>query len=252
MENYILKTENLNAYFGTNHIVKNVNVQFKPNHVVSVMGPSGCGKTTFLRCLNRMHELTPGTHTEGKILMHGKDIQDLPPILVRSKIGMVFQQPNPFPNMSIYDNVIAGYKLNGVQLNKDDRDQIVQDALTRAALWDEVKDKLGHRGAFISGGQQQRLCIARAIALKPDVLLMDEPTSALDPKSTAQIEELIQKLKQNYTVIVVTHNMHQAKRISDYSAFFFLGELVEYGATKEVFDGPTDKRTRGYISGDFS
>lgn len=252
MENYILKTENLNAYFGTNHIVKNVNVQFKPNQVVSVMGPSGCGKTTFLRCLNRMHELTPGTHTEGKILMHGTDIQELPPILVRSKIGMVFQQPNPFPNMSIYDNVIAGYKLNGVRLNKDDRDQIVQDALTRAALWDEVKDKLGHRGAFISGGQQQRLCIARAIALKPDVLLMDEPTSALDPKSTAQIEELIQKLKQNYTVIVVTHNMHQAKRISDYSAFFFLGELVEYGATKEVFEGPADKRTRGYISGDFS
>lgn len=252
MENYILRTEDLNAYFSDNHAVKHVNVQFKPNQVVAVMGPSGCGKTTFLRCLNRMHELTPGAYSEGKILMHDKDIHSLPPILVRSKIGMVFQQPNPFPNMSIYDNVIAGYKLNGVKLSKEDRDQIVKDSLIKAALWDEVKDKLNKKGSFISGGQQQRLCIARAIALKPDILLMDEPTSALDPKSTAQIEDLIQKLKQNYTVIIVTHNMHQAKRISDYSAFFFLGELVEYGPTGEVFASPADKRTHGYIQGDFS
>lgn len=252
MENYILRTEQLSAYFGNNQTVKKVNIGFEPNKVVAVMGPSGCGKTTFLRCLNRMHELVPGARTEGKILMHGKDIHELPPILVRSKIGMVFQQPNPFPNMGIYDNVIAGYRLNGVSLSKDDRDQIVEDALTKAALWNEVKDKLNQKGVFISGGQQQRLCIARAIALKPDILLMDEPTSALDPKSTSQIEELIKKLKLNYTVIVVTHNMHQARRISDCSAFFFLGELIEYGPTHEVFEEPADERTKSYITGVFS
>lgn len=252
MADSLLKTKDLSAYFGDKEIVKNVNINFKPNQVVAIMGPSGCGKTTFLRCLNRMHELVPGASTTGEILMHEHDINLLPPILVRSKIGMVFQQPNPFPNMSIYDNVIAGYKLNGVKLSKEDRDKIVHESLKKAALFEEVKDKLNDKGSFLSGGQQQRLCIARAIALKPEVILMDEPTSALDPKSTAQIEDLMQSLKKNYIVIVVTHNMQQAKRISDYSAFFFLGELVEYGHTNEVFEHPKDDRTKKYIDGVFS
>lgn len=252
MADSLLKTKDLSAYFGDKEIVKNVNINFKPNQVVAIMGPSGCGKTTFLRCLNRMHELVPGASTTGEILMHEHDISLLPPILVRSKIGMVFQQPNPFPNMSIYDNVIAGYKLNGVKLSKEDRDKIVHESLKKAALFEEVKDKLNDKGSFLSGGQQQRLCIARAIALKPEVILMDEPTSALDPKSTAQIEDLMQSLKKNYIVIVVTHNMQQAKRISDYSAFFFLGELVEYGHTNEVFEHPKDDRTKKYIDGVFS
>ncbi len=252
MADYLLKTENLSAYFGDKETVKNVNVSFQRNQVIAIMGPSGCGKTTFLRCLNRMHELTPIATTTGKILMHDQDINSLPPILVRSKIGMVFQQPNPFPSMSIYDNVIAGYKLNGVKLSKEDKDTIVHESLKKAALFEEVKDKLNEKGGFLSGGQQQRLCIARAIALKPEIILMDEPTSALDPKSTIQIEELMQNLKQNYTVIVVTHNMQQAKRVSDTSAFFFLGELVEYGKTQEVFENPKDKRTESYIEGVFS
>lgn len=252
MADHLLTTEDLSAYFGDKQIVKNVNVAFKPNQVISIMGPSGCGKTTFLRCLNRMHELNPVAGTSGKIIMHGKNINELPPILVRSKIGMVFQQPNPFLSMSIYDNVIAGYKLNGVKLSKADKDQIVYESLKKAALFDEVKDKLNERGTFLSGGQQQRLCIARAIALKPEIILMDEPTSALDPKSTTQIEDLMQNLKNNYTVIVVTHNMQQAKRVSDSSAFFFLGELVEYGETSEVFDNPVDERTQNYIEGVFS
>ncbi len=252
MENNLLITKNVSAYFGDKQIVKDVNVNFKTNQVVAIMGPSGCGKTTFLRCLNRMHELVPSASTTGEILMHDQDINSLPPILVRSKIGMVFQQPNPFPNMSIYDNVIAGYKLNGIKLSKEDKDKIVHDSLKKAALFDEVKDKLNDKGSFLSGGQQQRLCIARAIALKPEVILMDEPTSALDPKSTSQIEDLMQSLKKNYTVIVVTHNMQQARRISDYSAFFFLGELVEYGLSKEVFQNPKDERTQNYIDGVFS
>ena len=241
MADHLLKTEGLSAYFGDKQTVKNVNIAFKPHEVIAIMGPSGCGKTTFLRCLNRMHELTPDAHITGKIFMHGQNINELPPILVRSKIGMVFQQPNPFPGMSIYDNVIAGYKLNGVKLDKEDKDKIVTEALKKAALFEEVKDKLNEKGGFLSGGQQQRLCIARAIALKPDIILMDEPTSALDPKSTTQIEDLMQNLKKNYTVIVVTHNMQQAKRISDSSAFFFLGELVEYGSTNEVFENPKDE-----------
>lgn len=252
MADNLLITKDLNAYFGDKHTVKNVNISFKPNNVIAIMGPSGCGKTTFLRCLNRMHELAAGASTNGEIIMHGKNINELPPILVRSKIGMVFQQPNPFPNMSIYDNVIAGYKLNGAKLNKEDRDKLVHESLKKAALFEEVKDKLNEKGGFLSGGQQQRLCIARAIALKPEVILMDEPTSALDPKSTAQIEDLMQSLKKNYTVIVVTHNMQQARRVSDYSAFFFLGELVEYGLTKEVFEKPKDERTQNYIEGVFS
>jgi len=219
---------------------------------VAVMGPSGCGKTTFLRCINRLHELTPGATSNGKMLLNNEDVYELSPILVRFKIGMVFQRPNPFPNLSIYDNVIAGYKLNGIKLQKKERDQIVESSLTKAALWNEVKDTLHKKGTFLSGGQQQRLCIARAIAMEPEVLLLDEPTSALDPISTASIEELLYELKKNYALVLVTHNMQQAARVSDRTAFFYLGELAEYNVTKEMFTNPKDKRTQNYITGRFS
>ncbi len=190
MESTIISSQNFNAYFGDNHVVKNVNMDIPKNNVIAVMGPSGCGKTTFLRCINRMHELIPGATSDGKILLHNEDVYSLNSILVRLKIGMVFQRPNPFPNLSIYDNVIAGYKLNGLKLSKAERDTIVESSLKKAALWNEVKDTLHRKGTFLSGGQQQRLCIARAIAMEPEVLLLDEPTSALDPISTASIEEL--------------------------------------------------------------
>src|SRR5439155_8066170 len=252
MESTIISSRNFNAYFGTNHAVKNVSIDIPKNNVVAVMGPSGCGKTTFLRCINRMHELTPGATSDGKMLLHNDDVYDLSPILVRIKIGMVFQRPNPFPNLSIYDNVIAGYKLNGIKLSKADKDRIVESSLSKAALWKEVKDTLHKKGSFLSGGQQQRLCIARAIALEPEVLLLDEPTSALDPISTASIEELLYDLKKTYTLILVTHNMQQAARVSDKTAFFYLGELAEYDVTKEMFTNPTDKRTQNYITGRFS
>jgi phosphate transport system ATP-binding protein len=252
MERPIIKSINFNAYFGPNHVVKNVNMEIPKNRVISVMGPSGCGKTTFLRGINRMHELIPGATTEGKILLQDEDVYKLNPILVRLKIGMVFQRPNPFPNLSIYDNVIAGYKLNGVRLSKRDRDQIVENSLSKAALWNEVKDTLHKKGTFLSGGQQQRLCIARAIAMEPEVLLLDEPTSALDPISTASIEELLYELKKNFTLIIVTHNMQQAGRVSDKTAFFYLGELVEYEDTREMFTNPKDTKTQNYITGRFS
>jgi len=252
MESTIIKSENFNAYFGANHVVKNVTMDIPKNHVVSVMGPSGCGKTTFLRCINRMHELIPGAKTEGKIFLHNDDVYDLNAILVRLKIGMVFQRPNPFPNLSIYDNVIAGYKLNGIKLSKKDKDQIVESSLSKAALWNEVKDTLHKKGSFLSGGQQQRLCIARAIAMEPEVLLLDEPTSALDPISTASIEDLLSELKKNFTIIIVTHNMQQAARVSDRTAFFYLGELVEYENTRKMFTEPSDPRTQNYITGRFS
>src|SRR5437763_902635 len=252
MESTIIRSVNFNAYFGTNHVVKDVNMDIPRNQVISVMGPSGCGKTTFLRCINRMHELTPGASAKGKMLLHNDDVYDLSPILVRFKIGMVFQRPNPFPNLSIYDNVIAGYKLNGIKLAKKERDQIVESSLTKAALWNEVKDTLHKKGTFLSGGQQQRLCIARAVAMEPEVLLLDEPTSALDPISTASIEELLYDLKKTYTLILVTHNMQQAARVSDKTAFFYLGELAEYDVTKEMFTNPKDKRTQNYITGRFS
>lgn len=196
MESTIIRSENFNAYFGANHVVKNVTMDIPKNQVISVMGPSGCGKTTFLRCINRMHELIPDAKTEGKMLLHNDDVYELNPILVRLKIGMVFQRPNPFPNLSIYDNVIAGYKLNGIKLSKKDKDNIVESSLSKAALWKEVKDTLHKKGSFLSGGQQQRLCIARAIAMEPEVLLLDEPTSALDPISTASIEDLLSELKK--------------------------------------------------------
>jgi len=252
MESTVINSVDFNAYFGTNHVVKNVNIDIPKNSVIAVMGPSGCGKTTFLRCINRMHELTQGATCNGKMLLNNEDVYDMHPIFVRLKIGMVFQRPNPFPNLSIYDNVIAGYKLNGLKLSKSEKDNIVEQSLTRAALWNEVKDSLHKKGTFLSGGQQQRLCIARAIAMEPEVLLLDEPTSALDPISTASIEQLLYELKNNYTLIIVTHNMQQAARVSNKTAFFYLGELVEYDITKELFTNPKDERTQNYITGRFS
>jgi phosphate transport system ATP-binding protein len=252
MESTIVSSRNFNAYFGENHVVKNVSMEIPKNNIIAVMGPSGCGKTTFLRCINRMHELIPGATVKGHMLLHDEDVYELNPILVRLKIGMVFQRPNPFPNLSIYDNVIAGYKLNGMKLKKNEQDNIVESSLTKAALWNEVKDSLHKKGTFLSGGQQQRLCIARAIAMEPEVLLMDEPTSALDPISTSSIEELMHELKKMFTLVIVTHNMQQAARVSDKTAFFFLGELVEYDNTREMFINPKDSRTQNYITGRFS
>ena len=252
MEHTIIKSVNFNASFGTNHVVKNVNIEIPKNNVIAVMGPSGCGKTTYLRCINRMHELTPGATSSGKMLLNGEDVYDMHPIFTRLKIGMVFQRPNPFPNLSIYDNVIAGYKLNGLKLPKSEKDKIVEESLLKSALWNEVKDSLHKKGTFLSGGQQQRLCIARAIAMQPEVLLLDEPTSALDPISTSSIEELLHELKKNFTLIIVTHNMQQAARVSDKTAFFYVGELVEYDETKIMFTNPKDVRTQNYIKGRFS
>ncbi|MEO6834116.1 MAG: phosphate ABC transporter ATP-binding protein PstB [Chitinophagaceae bacterium] len=252
MESNSITTENYNAYFGANHVVKNVNIDIPKNNCVAVMGPSGCGKTTFLRGINRMHELIPGATSSGKILLNQENIMELHPIIVRLKIGMVFQRPNPFPNLSIYDNIIAGYKLNGVKMSRNQKDKVVEDSLQKVALWNEVKDSLNKKGSFLSGGQQQRLCIARAIAMEPDVLLFDEPTSALDPISTATVEELLFELKKKYTLIIVTHNMQQAARVSDKTAFFYLGELIEYDETKKMFTNPTDSKTQDYITGRFS
>jgi len=252
MEHSIIKSIKFNAYFGTNHVVKNVSMEIPKNNVVAVMGPSGCGKTTYLRCINRLHELIPGAKSDGKMMLNNEDIYSMHPIFTRLKIGMVFQRPNPFPNLSIYDNVIAGYKLNGLKIAKAEKDLIVEKSLTKAALWKEVKDSLRKKGTFLSGGQQQRLCIARAIAMEPEVLLLDEPTSALDPISTSSIEELLYDLKKNYTLVIVTHNMQQAARVSDKTAFFYVGELVEYDDTKTMFTNPKDDRTQNYITGRFS
>ncbi len=252
MESTIVSSKNFNAYFGSNHVVKNVNIEIPKNNVIAVMGPSGCGKTTFLRCINRLHELVPGATSEGIMKLHDEDIYEMHPILVRLKIGMVFQRPNPFPNLSIYDNVFSGYKLNGIKMPKSEKDKIVEQSLTKAALWEEVKDSLHKKGTFLSGGQQQRLCIARAIAMEPEVLLLDEPTSALDPISTSSIEGLLHELKKNYTIVIVTHNMQQAARVSDRTAFFYVGELVEYDDTKKMFTNPKDQRTQNYITGRFS
>lgn len=251
MESEILKTENLKAYYGNQEVLKGITISFPQNKVTAVMGPSGCGKTTFIRCLNRMHELSPNAKVEGKVLLYGEDIYKMDPMLVRRRIGMVFQRPNPFPTMSIYDNVIAGYKLNGIKLPKSELDRIVEDSLKKAALWDEVKDHLHKLGTFLSGGQQQRLCIARALAMNPDVLLLDEPTSALDPIATSRIEELMIELKKSVTVILVTHNIAQAGRVSDYAAFLYLGELVEFGLTRTMFTTPKDKRTEEFLTGKF-
>jgi phosphate transport system ATP-binding protein len=252
MEHTVVSASKFNAWFGDNHAVKDVSIKIEKNLVVAVMGPSGCGKTTFLRCINRMHELIPGTTTKGSLKLYDDDIYTMNPIYVRYKIGMVFQRPNPFPNLSIYDNVVAGYKLNGLKMAKADMDNIVEKSLTSAALWKEVKDSLHKKGTFLSGGQQQRLCIARAIAMEPEVILFDEPTSALDPISTASVEQLFHELKANYTLIIVTHNMQQAARVSDKTAFFYVGELVEFDDTKQMFTAPKDTRTQNYITGRFS
>ncbi len=248
----IFRTKDLCAYYGDFMAIKHVTVDIPEHQVTAVMGPSGCGKTTFIRCLNRLHELTPGARITGKVYLRDEDILKMDPIIVRRRVGMVFQRPNPFPTMTIYENVLAGYKLLGIRLKREEADRIVEDALRKAALWEEVKDVLHRRGTFLSGGQQQRLCIARALAVNPEVLLMDEPTSALDPKATLQIENLIVELKNTVTIVIVTHNMPQAGRISDYTAFFYLGELIEFGPTAEVFTNPKDPRTEEYLTGKFS
>lgn len=229
--------------------VKNVSACVERNTITAIMGPSGCGKSTLLRAVNRMHELYKNITVTGEILLNGENILTRDPIEVRRNIGMVFQRPNPFPTMSIYDNVLAGYTLNGISLSKHKRDDLVEKCLRNVALWDEVKDVLNKRGTFLSGGQQQRLCIARSLALQPDILLMDEPTSALDPIATKHIEDLLVKLKKEVTILIVTHNMSQAMRISDRSMFMFLGELIEYDDTKRMFESPKDDRTRAYLTG---
>lgn len=239
------------AYEKDNYAVKKVSADIKMNSITAIMGPSGCGKSTLLRAINRLHELYPSITTEGQIRLNHDEIHTLSTIELRRRIGMVFQRPNPFPTMSIYDNVIAGYKLNGNRLKKSERDQVVEQSLHDVALWDEVKDSLHKKGTFLSGGQQQRLCIARALAFQPEVILLDEPTSALDPIATSRIEDLLVKLKERYTIVLVTHNMTQAARISDYSMFMYLGELVEYNKTKIMFTNPQDQRTEDYLTGKF-
>lgn len=251
--NYILELNNVSvSYSPEKKAVKDVNAKLLEKTVTAIMGPSGCGKSTLLRAINRMHELYPDIKTEGEILLDGKNIFDMSPMRVRRMAGMVFQRPNPFPTMSIYDNVLAGYTLNNMKLSRTDKDEIVENSLRSVALWDEVKDSMNKKGSFLSGGQQQRLCIARALALKPEVLLMDEPTSALDPISTNRVEELIFELKKDYTIVIVTHNMSQAARLSDNSMFMYMGELVEFGTTKQMFTKPKHKRTEDYLTGVFS
>ncbi|MEM3097646.1 MAG: phosphate ABC transporter ATP-binding protein PstB [Nitrososphaerales archaeon] len=249
---YKLILEDFSAYYSGKPAIKDISMKIKTNSVTAIIGPSGCGKTTLIRCFNRLHELIHGATTSGKLMLDGLNIYEngVNPILVRRKIGMVFQKPNPFPTMSVYDNVAAGMKLNGVR-NRHTLDAIVKRCLEMAALWDEVKDELDRPGVSLSGGQQQRLCIARALATEPEVLCMDEPASALDPISTAKIEQLIDRLKQDYTIVIVTHNMQQAARVSDYTAFIYLGKLVEFGPTKQIFENPTEKLTEDYISGRF-
>ncbi len=247
-----MQSIDLSAWFGAKQALRDINLSVKANSVTAVIGPSGCGKSTFIRCLNRMHELVPNARMSGQVLLDGKSIYDneSDPVLIRRRVGMVFQKPNPFPTMSIYDNVAAGLKLSGARKGQD-LDEIVKKSLQQATLWDEVKDDLKKPGTSISGGQQQRLCIARAIALQPEVILMDEPCSALDPIATSKIEELIVELKNQYTVVIVTHNMQQAARVSDLTAFMYLGQLVEFGETEDLFENPTSELTEKYITGKF-
>lgn len=252
IEEAVLKIDELSVSYGRDkYAIRNVSAGIAKNKITAIMGPSGCGKSTLLRAINRMHELYPNTHNKGAVYLGDENIYQLNPIELRRKIGMVFQRPNPFPTMSIYDNVIAGFKLNGISLKRKQKDEIVEKSLREVALWDEVKDSLHNKGTFLSGGQQQRLCIARALAYTPDIILLDEPTSALDPIATAKIEDLLVKLKKDFTIVLVTHNMSQAARISDYSMFMYLGELVEYGKTKQMFTTPKDKRTEEYLTGKF-
>jgi phosphate transport system ATP-binding protein len=251
-ERYKLTISNLFAWFGMKQALKNINLNIKPNIVTAIIGPSGCGKTTLIRCINRMHEMTPNAKAKGSVILDGLDIYDkaVDPVTIKRRIGMVFQKPNPFPTMSIYDNVAAGLRLNGIR-DKKLIDDVVKESLEGAALWDEVKSELTKPGIGLSGGQQQRLCIARALAMQPEILLMDEPTSALDPIASSKIEELVHSLKKDLTIITVTHNMQQAARVSDYTAFMYLGELVEYGPTKQIFENPHNELTERYISGKF-
>ena len=242
-------TEGLNAYFGKTQALKNISLEIPTNRVVAIIGPSGCGKSTYLRSLNRMHEVAGGT-VDGTILLDGENIFDYDPVILRRRVGMVFQKPNPFPTMSIADNVAAGLRLNGMRDRKR-LTEIVERSLRKAALWDEVKDSLDISGVCLSGGLQQRLCIARTLAVDPEVILMDEPASALDPISTAKVEELIYELKKNYTIVIVTHNMQQAARVSDFTAFFYLGDLIEFEETKRLFTSPAKKQTEDYITGRF-
>jgi phosphate transport system ATP-binding protein len=249
---YKLSVRNLNSWFGAKQALKDINFGVKENTVTALIGPSGCGKTTLIRCLNRMNEITPGATAKGSVYLDDIDIyaNSVDSVIIKRRMGMVFQKPNPFPTMSIYDNVSAGLRLNGVK-DKGLIREIVEESLMSAALWHEVKDELGKPGLSLSGGQQQRLCIARALAMQPEVLLMDEPTSALDPIASAKIEELIHELKKELTVIIVTHNMQQAARVSDYTAFMYLGELVEYAPTKQIFGNPQKELTERYVSGKF-
>jgi len=252
MEN-ALQVKDLCAWFGEHQVLKNITMDVRRNSVTSVMGPSGCGKSTFIRCLNRMHDLTPGFRVSGEVFFDGRNIyaDKIDPVLLRRKVGMVFQQPNPFPRMSVFENVAVGLKFNGKNRSRSELADVVEKSLRMAALWDEVSDHLGRPGTSLSGGQQQRLCIARALAVEPEILLMDEPCSALDPMSSAKIEDLIEDLSDKYTIMVVTHNMQQAGRISDSVAFFLLGELIEMDTAAKIFTNPADKRTEEYITGRF-
>ncbi len=245
-------TEHVRAWFGSHEVLRGINLAIPACEVTAIIGPSGCGKSTFIRCLNRMHEIVPGARIEGRVLLDGEDVYgpNVHPVQLRRRVGMVFQKPNPFPTMSIRDNVLAGLRLTG-RLDRASADGILERALEQAALWEEVKDRLENPGIGLSGGQQQRLCIARALAVEPEVLLMDEPCSALDPVATARIEDLIHQLKERYTIIVVTHNMQQAARVSQRTAFFLSGELVEYAETDRIFTSPGDSRTEDYITGKF-
>ena len=242
----------LDAWFGASHVLRDIDLGIAPRAVTAIIGPSGCGKSTFIRCLNRMHEVVPGARVSGSVLLEGEDVYaaGVDPVEVRRRIGMVFQKPNPFPTMTVFDNVAAGLRLGGVR-DRAVLNERVERALQSAALWDEVKDRLTKPGAGLSGGQQQRLCIARALAVEPEVLLMDEPCSALDPIATARIEELVLELKRDLTIVIVTHNMQQAARVADSTGFFLLGELVEVGSTSRLFTTPKDKRTEDYITGRF-
>ena len=247
-----LATKDLKAKFGKVQVLKGINLNFPENKVTAIMGPSGCGKTTLIRCLNRIHELTPNAKVEGQVLLDGENIYSpqADPVAIRRRIGMVFQKANPFPTMSIFDNAVAGLKLAGVR-NKDELDRCAEKSLRMAFLWDEVKDDLKKSGVDLSGGQQQRLCIARALAVEPEVILMDEPCSALDPIATAKIEESIVALKKEFTIVIVTHNMQQAARVSDFTAFMYLGQLIEFDETSEVFENPKSELTEKYITGKF-
>ena len=251
MENKIT-VENLNAWFGAKQVLHEISLGIEKNGITAIIGPSGCGKSTFIRCINRMHEVVPGAKAIGKVLVDDRDIynRDIDPVDIRRRIGMVFQKPNPFPTMSIRDNVVAGLKLGGVK-DKNTLDTIAEDSLKKAALWDEVKSDLNKSGASLSGGQQQRLCIARALAVEPEVILFDEPCSALDPISTSKIEDLMLELKEKYTLVIVTHNMQQAARVSDHTAFFLYGKLIEFGETRQIFKRPKEKSTEDYIIGRF-